>query len=286
MQYFKLKEERVHGSKEFPSEYYFVDASHPRYLMQLHWHKEFEIIHVLEGCFHVWLDNKCYKLKEGESLFVGCGVTHRGEPDECTYECLVFDMNMLRKKGIDKLTEYILPFINQTVAISPKVKKEDKELTEGICSLMKEMKERKERFELRFYSYLYAMINTLYSQNRLSFINRDKKDDEQIQTITNLLSWIGDHYTEQLTLEDLSKVSGLNTNYLCRFFKKFTGETPMEYITILRIDTACNLMLQEKMNVAEAAYYCGFNDPSYFTRVFKKRKGMSPKKYIKCSSMI
>ena len=67
--------------------------------------------------------------------------------------------------------------------------------------------------------------------------------------------------------------------YLCRFFKEFTGHTPTDYINRLRVERACYEMKFNHLNVTEAAYECGFNEISYFSKCFKKYKGVSPGKY-------
>ena len=71
----------------------------------------------------------------------------------------------------------------------------------------------------------------------------------------------------------------MNEKYLCRFFKSYTGQTPIEYINRLRIDRACFEMTVNRMNVTDAAYECGFNELSYFSKMFKRYKGVTPGQY-------
>ena len=91
-------EKTKHGTAAFPIEYYYVDETHPRYIMTAHWHREFEIIRVLSGSFTVFLNNTEFTLHEGDMLFVACGCLHRGQPTACVYECIVVDLKMLYKK--------------------------------------------------------------------------------------------------------------------------------------------------------------------------------------------
>ena len=60
-----------------------------------------------------------------------------------------------------------------------------------------------------------------------------------------------------------------------------TQKTPFDYINIYRINAACELLSSGEATITEVAYSCGFNDLSYFIRLFKKHKGLSPKAYIK-----
>ena len=97
MKKLELKEQRRHGAPDFPMQYYHIDAEHPRYEMNLHWHGEFELVRVLQGELRLYLNNVEYVMTVGEIAFIGSGVLHRAEPFDCVYECVVFDLNILAK---------------------------------------------------------------------------------------------------------------------------------------------------------------------------------------------
>ena len=97
--------------------------------------------------------------------------------------------------------------------------------------------------------------------------------------MTLLLDKIEREYSRKITLAELSEIAQINEKYLCRFFKEFTGQTPIDYINRLRVDRACYEMTVNKLNVTETAYECGFNELSYFSKCFKKYKGVSPGQY-------
>jgi len=72
----------------------------------------------------------------------------------------------------------------------------------------------------------------------------------------------------------------MSAKYFCRFFKTVIHRTPIDYLNYYRVERASYLMETEDISVTEAAYRCGFNDSSYFVRVFKKYKNATPGKYI------
>ena len=90
---------------------------------------------------------------------------------------------------------------------------------------------------------------------------------------------IEENYASKVTLPDLAQACGLSPNYFCRYFKEITGQTPFEYITVYRIEAACEMLLAGEMSVTEVCFACGFNDLSYFIRIFKKIKGQTPRAY-------
>ncbi len=93
------------------------------------------------------------------------------------------------------------------------------------------------------------------------------------------IQYINTHYSEKITLESLSYQVYLSPTYLSRVFRQETGETVTEYITRVRIDRSKELLRHKSMSIATVAQLVGFEDQSYFTRVFKKRVSISPLRY-------
>ena len=91
MHYLDYNEKQAHGTADFPLAYYYVDEHRPRYHMPFHWHKETELLRVVEGQLRLSLDDREYVVSAGELIYIGEGVIHGGEPENCIYECAVFD---------------------------------------------------------------------------------------------------------------------------------------------------------------------------------------------------
>jgi len=117
MQKLGYNESKQRGTFDFPIEFYHVDHNHPQYIMSYHWHMEYEIIRILEGCFVVTLDEREYLAKKGDILFLNSGTLHGGTPTDCVYQCIVFDMNMLVKKD-NVCNRYIKEIMNHTYLIN------------------------------------------------------------------------------------------------------------------------------------------------------------------------
>lgn len=102
-----------------------------------------------------------------------------------------------------------------------------------------------------------------------------KKDIEAVK------QYIEGHYCEPITLEQLAVRSGLSATYLSSIYKQMYEVTPTEYVTMLRIKKAKQLMTSQKLRIKDIAAEVGFSDEFYFSRVFKKLEGISPTKYKK-----
>ena len=80
MLYLDYNEKQMHGTKEFPVAFYHVDSSHPRYEMPFHWHRECEIVRILEGKFRLVSADAETLAGAGESFFIPSGSLHGGIP--------------------------------------------------------------------------------------------------------------------------------------------------------------------------------------------------------------
>ncbi|MBD2867072.1 helix-turn-helix transcriptional regulator [Paenibacillus arenilitoris] len=94
--------------------------------------------------------------------------------------------------------------------------------------------------------------------------------------IKKLTSFISDHYSEAITINDLAERFNLHPVYLGKLFKLNTGSTYKEYLHRIRINNAEMLLSAGDFTVTEAAERCGFSDISYFSKVFKELKGYPP----------
>ena len=97
--------------------------------------------------------------------------------------------------------------------------------------------------------------------------------------VTKCIDYINDHLHLKISLSDLAEYVNLNPSYLSRLFKNETGRTISEYILDTKIDTAKNMLVYSEYSPAEIASILAFSDQSYFTEVFRKRTGTTPKKY-------
>lgn len=100
--------------------------------------------------------------------------------------------------------------------------------------------------------------------------------------IGEVFSYITKHLSEPIAIEDLAEVAGVSAQYFCEIFKKVTRQRPTEYLNQKRVDRAKELMVQHPVwKITDIAASVGFDSSSYFTTVFKRLEGLSPKEYRK-----
>lgn len=95
----------------------------------------------------------------------------------------------------------------------------------------------------------------------------------------NLVEYVGRHYAENFTAQDIERVSGLSYKYAGTLFKEATGRTIKEYQYMLRLDQAERLLRETDRQISEIALLTGFSDVFYFSRIFHRERGCSPSQY-------
>lgn len=135
------------------------------------------------------------------------------------------------------------------------------------------------------YSCLVHVPSESFSQEAMnlllnletSYLAQTQK--RQHQTIVQICDYIQQKYDKQLTLSGLSHRFNMNSYYLSKLFKKYTNEKFIDYLTKIRIQKAMELIQEGTYSVKEIAGMVGYNDQSYFSKVFKKITGQAPGEY-------
>ena len=125
---------------------------------------------------------------------------------------------------------------------------------------------------------LYYLIGWLERSGYLSGV--DLPDDQSVQKLLPALEYIDRYYAKQeLSLESVSDVLGLNSTYFCRLFKRITGRGFTEYLNFVRITKSEELLQNTSLSILDISLEVGFSSVSYYNRVFKKMKNCTPSVY-------
>ena len=107
----------------------------------------------------------------------------------------------------------------------------------------------------------------------------EAEKDNTLQSVYTVAEYIQSHFKEKVTIEDIAATVHLNASYTSHLFRKTFGYTITDYITYIRLENAKTVLADVNANINEAAMESGFSDVSYFSRVFKKIEGLSPREY-------
>ena len=101
------------------------------------------------------------------------------------------------------------------------------------------------------------------------------------KVIVNAKLFIQENFSNEITLEEVSKYVCVSPHYFSRLFKEETSENFIEYLTKVRIDKAKGFMKTSNLSIKEICFKVGFADPNYFSHIFKKTEKLTPSQYIK-----
>lgn len=222
----------------------------------------FDMLYVLSGSATYRISGKDYKVNRGSLLCIPIGVT-RSATTVPSNPMVCYAVSF---RTTDFSCEKILNILPMSSHIGIHV---------DIISLYKELNscwlQREHGYVLKSRATLMLILHHYF--NLLVFKNDPIFIDSRIK---NAINYITEHYSEDISVQTLAKISKLNPTYFGILFRGSTGMTFRQYITSVRLNYAENLLKSGEHNVTDTAYLCGFSDVSYFCRVYKKSRGISP----------
>lgn len=123
---------------------------------------------------------------------------------------------------------------------------------------------------------LYSLVSFLIQENQGTLPRRSRSGADQVQ---RACEYIASHYASGVTVREIAEHLGVCRSQLYRIFMQTTSMSPQKYLTEFRIRQACNLLAKQSCTIKEVAYSVGFDDPLYFSTVFKASIGQTPSQY-------
>ncbi|MBP3814818.1 MAG: helix-turn-helix transcriptional regulator, partial [Butyrivibrio sp.] len=106
-----------------------------------------------------------------------------------------------------------------------------------------------------------------------------KREERSNDIIRTAMEYINDNYSKEISLDEVSRQVNISPYYFSKIFKEESGLNFIEYLTNVRIDKAKELLSGTDMSIKEVCATCGYTDPNYFSRSFKKNVGVTPTEF-------
>lgn len=259
-----------------------MNRFHPRFDMPFHYHAEFELIRLLKGRLHMMLNERTYELGPDDYLLISGGTVHGGHPEDqaSVYECVVFDPSGLFDLSRPDMAEMLEILEGRDILNEFFNRREFPELCRS-CDVLLNLSQAQGKSHncllacgqvLNIFGFMLEY--GCYSTCRGRVPERYLKHLDRLQ---RLFRYIYDNYSRSIGLEDMARALSLSPKYFCRFFKELTGQRPIEYLNNFRIECAASLLSSTELSISEIAYSCGFSDPCYFNKLFRRRKQTTPR---------
>ena len=147
-------------------------------------------------------------------------------------------------------------------------------------SIITEMQQKLPNYEYKIKDYLEILLVDI--NRKLSIIPKMQFSKDIAPALTEIL----DHYWLNYTLDDYAKMCNLSKFHFSRLFKNYTGFSPIEYRSNIRIDRSKRFLSHPTTTIKHIAEICGFSNANYFCDAFKKSEGISPSEYRKLNGYI
>ena len=247
--------------------------------MTMHWHKDTEIIRIRSGKMRLFLDDGELTAEAGDLLTVGGGVIHGGEPENCVYECIVFDPQAL-SPGIESCRQALRPLLRNNIFLKSGSIEADPRFHGSVERLFDLAATDFNACSIDMLGAVFSFLgDQLHNIGAAQLHTVSERTWQKAEQLKPALEYIEQHYGQHISLETLARLTGFSPKYFCRYFRTIAHRSPIDYLNYYRIECAAHFLATTDMNVAEVAVHCGFADSSAFIKQFRKYMGPSPKQY-------
>lgn len=239
-----------------------------------HSHSDIELAYVLEGNIEIGINEDKYRLQKDDLLVVNSGYTHFWNICGEAFVCVIrMDIELFLKE-ISR--DYVTFWCNSVADRDA----DYKDIRVIISELMTEYSVNMDQLNFRKKSLFYRLMDILLNKYLIESKTRmDMMTEDEM--FGNVLKYIRDHYSHQLSLADVASTVFMTSSTFSRYFKKNAGINFLEYLNNQRLQNALEDLLYSEKSLTRIAMDHGFTNPSMFSKAFKSAYGMSPTDYKK-----
>lgn len=279
------KELKQHGNEQFPFLVSYQKLSeYESGSFMWHWHPEIEITYVQKGTMCYKVNHMVYHLKEGDIVFNNSGALHSGTMEnqkDCAYIPVTFDSRLIY--GFFQSTvnsKYVDPVIQDSMLPAICIDQSEpwhKPFREYLLRIIDLDEKKPDFYELDITICLQSMWRLLLEHITCE-PQASRENSLEYDRIKKILSYIEENYQNKITLNDIAGHIHLCESECTRLFKRHMNTTLFAFLQEYRIERSLEF-LQDDQPVSAVADKAGFSDPNYYSKVFAKIKGCSPREY-------
>ncbi|MGN0299054.1 MAG: helix-turn-helix domain-containing protein [Lachnospiraceae bacterium] len=250
-----------------------------------HWHPEIELTLFVEGSMEYQVNDRVYHVQKGDGLFCNSNALHSGhmlQGKNCEYISITFHPRLVYGFENSLLFEkYIHPLTSDSSLGAIHFNQMDAwhtSVIQRLIAINQLYMEQNETWEMQIVILLQQIMLLIY-QNRHEMTRGHAADSATFERVSIILGYIHQHYMEKITLEDIADTIHICRSECCRFFKESTGMALFEYLIQYRIQQSAALLSSTDLSITEIAMRTGFATPSYFTKIFRRQMGCTPREY-------
>lgn len=253
-----------------------VSPIHP-YVPQYHAHDFLELSIMLDGNADYRIDDVSCQVSKGDVLIFNPGVYHQEALmiKESSIQLHIGIENVILGKSLYSLLykENNIPVLSLNHC---------KETFFNCCDeLLTEQKNQEFGYHIALKALVMKLLILICRElettpNQLELPAYFVPNTEKHLVVESIITYIHDHYTEDISLELISKNMFLSSVYISKIFKELTGDSPIHYLIKVRLEKAYDMLLTQNLPISEVAHQVGYKDAYHFSKLFKKHYGYAP----------
>ena len=249
-----------------------------------HFHNECEMYLCIKGQMTFLADNESFDLCDGDIIFVNETIPHETVIKKGTTGFLIQFSPDTNMNEVNKHLRRYSIFMGKNCAVFKSGSHPNSEIRNCLDQIICENNQKAPSYDKYIKACVQMIIAVLYRENIL----KDEAEFLSTKNISKLLpviEYINLHYSEEITLEDISRIMNIDKSHFCRIFKKAMNTSFVKYLNFVRVCKAEKLLLETNKTVAQIADEVGFSSPSYFAETFRKHRFCSPAMYRKIKNL-
>ncbi len=278
-----------HTNMDYPVGVYYVDM-HRMFMesVRTHWHDAMEIDLLRSGSAIFQIGEEDYILDEGSAIWINQGRLHSVKPADdrdCVILSILFHPAYLFEKEDSFLAaKYYTPLTDSAALPCMILRRNDAyghRALENVDTILEANLNKAYGYELQTKSLLCALWLKLLENAGDQIKDNDHSLTDE-QRVKDALEYIHSHFSDALTLDDIANSIHVSRSECCRCFKRSTGGSPFDYLLTHRIFESAKRMQRGDPSadtIQSLAEAVGFNNTSYFNRIFRKYLGITPTRY-------
>ena len=283
LEYQNTQETKVHGHEDFPFNIYLCTIPLDFHLLPTHWHNDMEIIYIKKGRGIVSIDLRPFGVAEGDIVIVPPGRLHSigqlGE-NSMEYENIIFQLSMLMAPQGDVCTEKLFRPLAQGQLLFPCHFTPDCPSYLGLAASLDAMDEIcrdfRHGYQLAIKGQLFSLFYALASDMAPQQAHPHSNSLERLKII---LKYVETNFHERISIADAARICGFSESHFMKYFKAHMAVSFTEYLNDYRLTIAARLLLSSSDSIGNIAVDTGFDNLSYFNRIFKKKYHCTPSKF-------
>ena len=267
--------EMVRENSRLPVHFSYVQE--PAHTILAHWHEYLEILLIVSGGMTAVIQAETFELSACDILIINSKDIHmtRTHGDTTSYILLQISARYLQQFFPNFDVLHFGTWIPAGTALEGSTCAPTHYLMEMLDIYQKE----EDGYPLLFTARLHDLLYCLYRYDSCWLASDGQKAAHRdILRLTQTMDWVGEHYREPLTLDEAAGNLGLSREYFCRIFKKYTGQTFLEYLNAVRVMRFHDELIYSNDSITNLMAAHGISNYKIFLRTFKKIYGDTPQR--------